>query len=406
MNQVKILQINAVNGIKSTGRTTKEMADFLNDNGYEGYVAYSAGMLYEKGYKIGTQFEKKVHAFYSRLFGKQAYFSKNGTKNLIKYMEQIKPDVVHLRNLHSNYINLKFLLEFLASNDIPTVVTLHDCWFYTGKCTHYTLDNCYKWQSECGNCPRLKKDNKSWFFDKTKKMHNDKIKWLNNVPRLAVVGVAKWITGEVKKSLLMPEILAHIYNWIDLDVFKPVETNDLRYNMGLEDKFVILGIASSWKDSKGLNKFFELSSFLPDDMIIVLVGAINNKIELPNNIFHIQETNNVEELVKIYSMANVLVHFSLEECCSRAIIESLACGTPIIVMNSTGNPELVGGDCGYVIKEGSAKEVLNLLNKVKINGKNIYSPHCLDFARENFDITKIINDYLNLYKELVELKGD
>ena len=103
---MKVLQINAISRIRSTGRLCAEIADYLNSIGEEGYLAYSAGKPYEKGYKIGTPFGMKLHSFCSRLFGLQGYFSESGTKKLLKYMDKLKPDVVHLHNLHANYINL------------------------------------------------------------------------------------------------------------------------------------------------------------------------------------------------------------------------------------------------------------------------------------------------------------
>ena len=149
---MKILQINAVNAIKSTGRTCLEMSNYFNDNGHNCVTAYSMGpsVNAEKEFIIGTAFDRKAHALLSRLFGMQGYFSRSATKNLIAYIKIFSPDVVILRNFHSNYINLPMVLKFLAKNNISTVVVLHDCWFYTGKCCHYTIAGCYKWKSGCG----------------------------------------------------------------------------------------------------------------------------------------------------------------------------------------------------------------------------------------------------------------
>ncbi len=399
---MKFIQINVVNGIKSTGRTTTELADYLNKIGHEAYVAYASGLPYPKGFRIGNNFDRKIHALLSRIFGLQAYFSKTSTKKLISYIDSIKPDVVHLRNLHSNYINLELLLNYLATNNIPTVITLHDCWFFTGKCTHYTVDQCFKWQTECGNCPRLKKDNKSWFFDRTKKMQRDKNEWLTNIPRLAVVGVSKWLTDEANKSFLSSaKILTHIYNWINLEIFKPVETDTLRKKMGLADKFIILGVASDWKESKGLSKYIELAKILPDDMIIILVGAMSKSVNLPENIIHIKQTYDLQELAKLYSMADTYLHLSYEECCSKAILEALACGTPIVVLNSTGNPELVGNGCGYIAQKGIAEEVFEILKTIKSKGKTFYADNCINFAQNNFNPEDRMSDYLSLYHSII-----
>lgn len=399
---MKVLQINAVSGIRSTGRTAVEIADYLNNNGHEGYIAYSDGIPYEKGYKIGSKVEIKLHGLFSRIFGTQAYFSRYGTKKLLKYIEKIKPDIIHLRNLHGNYINLELLLKYIAAYDIPTVLTLHDCWFYTGKCTHYTIDNCYKWKTECGTCPRLKKDNKSWLFDRTKKMHNNKKKWFSNIPRLGVIGVSEWITNEARKSLLSEaKVITRIYNWLDLEVFKPVNTEDIRNKLDLGDKFVILGVASGWSNAKGLDKFIELSKIISDDMVIILVGKINKSINLPQNIISINETHNVNELVKYYSTADVFLNLSLEETFGKVTAEALACGTPAIVFNSTANPELVGENCGYIVEKLDGIEVLRYIREIQVNGKLYYKENCIKYAKENFSKNDRIRDYESIYKILL-----
>ena len=400
---MRILQINAISRIRSTGRLCAEIADCLNENGHEGYVAYSVGLPYDKGYRIGTNLEKKLHAFWSRLFGLQAYFSKRGTRKLLRYIDKLKPDVVHLENLHGNYINLELLLNYLAKNDIPTVLTLWDCWFFTGKCCHFTVDNCYKWKTECGNCPRLKNDNNSWFFDRTKKMRNDKNALFGNIPRLAVVGVSDWITGEAKKSLLSTAaFITRIYNWIDLDIFKPVNTDILQKNMKLEDMFVILGVASSWSTDKGFESFIELAKLIQDNMRIIMIGRTPPGTILPGNVLHIEETHNVNEMVAFYSMADVLINLSVEETFGLVTAEALACGTPAVVICSTANPELIGDGCGYVAQECTPEEVLKKILLIYETGKKMYSKNCIEYAKQNFSKIERINDYIGVYKKIIE----
>ena len=147
---MKVLQINAVYNMGSTGRNVKETAEYIKAQGIESRVATSAGSINdEEVYVIGNWLDKKVHALCSRFFGMQAYFSKQSTKKLIKWIKKQNPDVVHLHNLHANYIHLNELLKYLAKADIPTVITLHDCWFFTGKCSHYTVEDLIR-QKQCG----------------------------------------------------------------------------------------------------------------------------------------------------------------------------------------------------------------------------------------------------------------
>ena len=402
---MKVLQINAVNGIRSTGRTKTEIADWFNQNGHEGYVAYSGGLPYKKGYKIGSGFEKKLHALLSRALGKQAYFSSKGTRRLIDYTNRIQPDVVHLGNLHGNFIHIGMLLEYLAKNDMPTVLTLHDCWFYTGKCSHYTVDNCYRWKIGCGKCPRLKKDNNSWIFDCTAQMLADKKKWFSKIPRLAVIGVSDWITNEAKASILKDaKIITKIYNWIDLNTFKSVNALQQKQELGIADKFVVLGVSSGWSNSKGLDSFKMLSEVLPKDMVIVMVGAMKTKTDLNDNVIHISETHDVKEMATYYSMADVFLNLSKEESFGKVTAEALACGTPVIALNSTANPELVGENCGYVLENTDLETIINALKRIKEHGKDHFSPFCTAYAKEQFNMEDRISDTLKLYQRLIELK--
>ncbi|MDO9154305.1 MAG: glycosyltransferase [Paludibacter sp.] len=399
---MKVLYINAVSGIRSTGRTYTEIADYLNNNGHEGYIAYSAGIPYSKGYKIGTRLDTILHGFFSRIFGLQAYFSKSATKKLIHYLSELKPDVIHLGNLHGNFINLEILLTYLAENDIPTVITLHDCWFYTGKCTHYTVDDCFKWQIACGTCPRLNKDNPSWFFDRTQEMLRDKKDWFARIPRLAVVGVSDWVTNEARHSFLSSaKIVTRIYNWIDLEMFKPVDGSVIRKELGITDKFVILGVASGWNNAKGLNKFIEVSGIIPPEMQIVLLGNISSNIKLPDNIIHIRETHNVSELVEYYSLADVYLHLSKEDTFGKTIAEALSCGTPAIVLNSTACPEIVGDECGIIINEYQTSAVLNAVLTIREKGKIFYSADAINRVKQKFNATSNIDEITTLYEQMI-----
>ncbi len=400
---MKVLQINAVSKIHSTGRTTYELNEFLNSHGHLGYIAYSDGPPVENGYKVGTSIDKKTHAFLSRLSGKQAYFSKNATHKLIDFIRSISPDIIHLRNLHGNYINLPILLKFLVASDIPTVITLHDCWFYTGKCTHYTVDGCFRWKENCGKCPRLHKDNPSWFLDRTTKMLIDKRTLISKVPRLAVVGVSDWITTEAQYSILSSaKIIQRVYNWIDFGKFGPREMNLIRKRrLNLENKFILLGVASAWGEKKGLTRFIELRDKLDDNYAIILLGGIKKPYVIPSNIIHIPLTHDIDELCEFYTIADIFINFSIEESFGKVVAEALACGTPIITSNATANPELVNEECGIVLRQ--EEDIVDAIKKIERNGKHFYSKSCIKFAKDNFSSINRMNDYISIYEKLMKM---
>lgn len=403
---MKVLQINAVYNLSSTGRTTTELHNALMERGIDSYVAYSKTNRPDDRnlYCIGSQFGHKLHAFFSRLSGKQGYYSRCSTRKLLKYMDSIKPDIVHLRNLHANYIDIPMLLKYLAKNDIATVVTLHDFFLITGKCVHYFLEDCNKWQTHCEKCPNIQNGNPTWFFDRTSTMFDDRVKLFSAIPRLAFVGVSKWVADEAGKSPIVQQAKknTYIYNWIDTDKFTVKDVSEFKKEKGLDGKFVILGVANGWGEKrKKVDGFVELSKRLDDDCRIVLVGNMPSNIDLPNNIISVGITNSVDELVNYYNCADVFLTFALAETFGKVSAEALACGTPVICYNLTANPELVGENCGYVIEPDDFEGVVNAVNEVRKNTKAHYSDSCIKYARENFYKDDCIKQYIELYKEML-----
>ena len=405
---MKVLQINAVYGTSSTGRSCEEVDRALKQCNTESIVATTDSTIKRDDiYIVGSKLERKMHALLSRITGKQAYFSFFATKRLLKWIEGEKPDIIHLRNLHGNYIHLGMLLRYIKKHDIATVITLHDCWIFTGKCTHYTEQGCYKWIDGCHHCPRIKSDNVSWFFDRTKKLWQDKKKWLQSLSRLAVIGVSDWITSEAKRSFLKDAIIVkRIYNWIDLKTFYPrTESVIDKYNLP-RDKFLILCIGAGWTtDSLKYKDLLKLSEQIGEDDRIVLAGALPNGAELPDNILSIGYIHGKEALAKLYSTADAYVHLSREDTFGKVIAEAMACGTPAIVYNATACPELIGKNCGFVIEKGDVQGIVQAINKIKKEGKINFSASCVEHVKNNFEKDMLIDETKKVYLQLLEGKN-
>lgn len=387
----------------STGRTCKEMQEYLNNNTeHECFTAFAQGIEDEYSFCIGNIFDWKLHGLFSRLSGRQGSFSHYGTMCLIKKMKEIQPDIVILRNLHGNYINIHMLLSFLAKNNIATIAVLHDCWFFTGKCTHYTLEKCYKWESGCYHCTKLKADNPSWIFDATPALWRKKKMLFEKIPRFAVVGVSDWITNEARRSYLKSaNIIMRIYNWIDLNVFAPQsDYGTIKELYKLEQKKIILGVASSWASGKGLESFIKLRETLNSEYIIVLVGAMPKEISLPKGMIAIPPTRNPSELAKYYSMADVFVTLSKEESFGKVSAEALACGTPVVCFDSTANKELIKEGCGLAVEVENLWEMSNAIELVCSLPKETYRKKCREFAQKQFSKEECIQNYMELFKRI------
>ena len=419
---MRILQINPIVGHSSTGRAVSELDRYFRQQGHESFVAAMSGYGVDNIYFIGSSFDRKVHASLSRITGLEAHFSTGATKKLIKYIENIKPDVIRLGIAHSNYINIFMLLDYIAKKDIPTCLVLNDCWYFTGKCMHFTTNKCYKWKESCQGCkyyPKFSLNNKqddfnknsvtkvlpTLFFNNSQYMLKKKKEYLEKIPRLGVVGVSDWLTRTAKESILKSaKIIKRIYNWIDLKEFYPRENREeIKEKYNLKGKYIILGVASVWIESKGLSSWLKLAEEIDEDSRVVLVGTLEGQ-NFPERFFHINQTRDVQELAEIYSMADVFMTFSMEETFGKASAEALACGTPVICYNSTANPELVGEGCGKVVPVGDFNSILSALNEIKQKPKSFYKDNCVNYAQNNFKFENSAQEYLNVFRELIEIQ--
>ncbi len=395
---MKVVQINSVCDYGSTGRIVREISDELTSRKIENHIVFSKGNTAGKNiYRMGNEIDRKIHAFLSRLLGMQGYFSHFATKKMLKFLDQVSPDIVHLHNLHANYINMPMLFKYLAKNDIATVITLHDTFMYTGKCVYYTIADCQRWTESCGKCPQLKSGNKSWLLDRTKKMYNDKKRWYNSLNKLAVIGVSNWISDEAEKSILKnANMIETVYNWIDLEVFYP-HKSDIKKILGLENKHIILGVAISWSSEKGIDDFNILADMLGDDYKIVLVGRASEPVN--KKILCIERTSDMQMLSDLYAAADVFYNPTRRETFGKVTAEALSCGTPVIVYKTTACPELVGDGCGYTESVGDVKAVYKDILKISDDKQN-YTDRCRDFAEKSFDKSKKLNETIEVYQEI------
>lgn len=397
---MKIVQINAVYHFSSTGRTTEDMHLYLKSKGVDSYV-FCINVHHPKDgiYTVGNWLDHKAHAFLSRFIGLRAYFSKCATKKLICKLRKIQPDIVVLRNLHSNFIDFPMIMSYLGKNNIKTIWVLHDCWAYTGGCTHYTVRNCFKWQTECKHC-QWKGGDSSYFFDWSKKVFSDRKKYFKYISDLSVVGVSDWVTNEARKSFLSQyaKRILRIYNWVDLDVFYPRPAAELRHEHSITDNdFVVLGVAQIWSENKGLSLFLEIANHFPQ-IKVVMIGSLN--VVLPFNVIHVNAIDNTDLMAQYYSLADVFLNFSQQETFGKVAAEAIACGTPVIANNNTANPEVVG-DCGYVITNNSMEECVASIEKIIEAGKRAYIDKCVERARMLFSKTKGLETYYMLFREII-----
>lgn len=401
----KIVQINSVVNIGSTGRIAEEIGSLAIENGWDSYIAYGRDQKSSKSklIKIGNNIDLKWHGLNTRIFDTHGFSSKKSTLEFIKKLELLKPDIVHLHNIHGYYINIEILFNYLGAIDKPIVWTLHDCWPYTGHCIYYSSVNCNKWKVQCGKCPQIKTYPASLIFDNSKINFIKKKNIFNSISDLTIIPVSEWLSREVQFSFLSKHPRKVINNGIDLNIFKPRSKLDLINRLELNGKFIILGVANIWEKRKGLNDFVLLSNLLKNDEVIVLIGLNKEQlINLPNNIIGLERTESLEDLGKYYSMADVFFNPSLEETFGLTTLEALACGTPAIVYNATASPELISKNTGFIIEQHNIEDVYNKIQLIKGVGKKQFEKSCRISAEKGFSKEERLLEYINLYEKLTE----
>ena len=384
--------INSVCSIRSTGRICTDIANKLEQEGHECKIAYGRENVlseYEKyAHRITSPLEVKIDGVKSRLFDNAGLNSKRATKKFIKWVEKYDPDLIHLHNLHGYYINIEVLFEYIKRKNKPVIWTMHDCWAFTGHCSHFARINCDKWLSGCHHCPKKKGYPSSVFLDNSKRNYHKKKAAFAGVENMTIVTPSKWLASLVEQSFFKGTKIQVINNGINTDIFKPTQGN-FREKYGLQNKKILLGVASAWSESKGLYDFVKLSEKLDDNYKIVLVGLTESQCaELPPQILAITRTTNINELAEIYSTADLFINPTYGDTYPTVNLEAQACGTPVVTYKTGGSVESVPSE--NVVDTGDIEGLMSIVANENLSIKE-----------GDFSLKQMVNQYINLYKESI-----
>jgi len=399
---LKVLQINTVCGSGSVGRIAVDIIHTVEADGGEGMVAFGRRTAPDNvtTYKFGTNLDMGVHVLHTFFKGEHGFASSKQTEKLIKKIAEYEPDIIHLHNIHGFYLDVEMLFWYLKQAGIPVVWTLHDCWSFTGHCAHFDYIGCMKWKEQCDQCPQHRNVYPyALFKDNTRNNYIRKKKAFTGVPDLTVVTPSRWLAGFAKQSYLGEYPVRVIPNGIALDKFKPGD-NGLRKKLGMEGKFILLGVASMWEERKGYAYFEELADRLDDSYQIILIGLSKEKMKkLHPKIYGVMRTNSMEELAEYYSCADVYVNTTLEDTFPTTNLEALACGTPVITFATGGSVESVDEATGKVVPKGDTDALIKAIAELRSEPSRRNA--CLEKSKQ-YDKNDRFLDYLKLYKELLE----
>lgn len=402
----KLLIIGSSLNYGSPGKITESLGLLAKRQGWEVYQAH--GLKYSNPSQliarpVSSNFGEMMHEAYSFLFDGHGLASTNETKKLVSWIKKVKPDVIHLHNLHGYYLNYKVLFDYLANVNTPIVWTLHDFWPITGHCAHFDFIGCDKWKTQCCHCPQKNAYPISFLLDRSTRNYELKKTAFTSVKNMTITPVSNWVGSLVAESFLSKYPIIPIYNGVDIEVFKPI-TSNLRERLGLQGKFVMVGVAAPWYPLKGMNDYFELSKRLPSEYQIIMIGLKPEQIKtLPPSIMGIEKTQNQKELAEYYSMADVVLNLSYQETFGMTTVEGMACGTPGIVYNKTASPELVDGTTGLVVEAGNIDMLMEAVHSMRTTYFKQYAAlNCVKRVDMLFEKDKQFRKYIDLYKCLIK----
>lgn len=388
----KLFQINICSAALSTGKITEDIAKVAINHGWDCYIAWGrfAKPSVCKQIRIGNKLNTYIHYIAHKFFDMEGLVSRNATYELIKTINEIKPDIIHLHNIHDHYLNYPLLFEYLANNNIPVVWTLHDFWTFTGGCTYFDIYDCNNWKIQCTKCPQ----HRALFNDNTEKQYMLKKDLLSKLEKIVYVPVSHWLASYVSESYQGYRPIITIHNGIDLNIFKPTKSKVK------EGRFRIIGVASVWSERKGLKDFIKLRSMLSMEYEILIIGLNKKQIDsLPTGIIGVSRTTNIKQLVDYYSEADVFVNPTYSDNFPTTNIEALACGTPVITYCTGGSPEAIDSKTGIVIERGNIKALVEAIKYLR--NFPLSTIDCRNRAENLFNKDNCFVKYIEIYNSLL-----
>lgn len=400
----KIVQINTVANYGSTGKIMESIGLLAKESGWISKIA--VGGRYSNvskldTYLISNKCQNRMSAFHSLISGRHGLANKSETERFIQWLRNEAPDIVHLHNFHSYILNYEILFDFLKEVNVPVVWTLHDCWPFTGHCSHFIKYNCYKWCQECFDCPAIHDFPKSLFRDCSRINYTDKKRIFGGLEKVRLVTVSNWLKSCVQRSLLGDYHVDVIHNGVDLSVFRPFHS-DYRKLYNLEGKRILLGVSTDWCRSKGLYDYLKLGEILGDDYRIVLLGMTVDQIKRYSRpgILCLPKTNSINELANWYNSADIILNLSYAETFGLPVAEGYACGKPAIVYDNTALSELIVPTTGFKVPTGDLRTLASAIDSI-FSFQSFSTDACRERAVTYYNKETNYRRYLSLYNDFL-----
>lgn len=402
---MKIFIVNITSEFGSTGKIAQILKDGYKANGHDVTICYGQQKVKDRNkegtYLISNKFENAISVIGQRVLGfpgMGCYFS---TQRFLKHLSNEKPDIVHLLNIHGYYLDEFALLNYLKKNNIKTIYTMCDEYPFTGKCGF--AFECGGFRKDCKGCKEKKSYPTSWFFNTSSWFFEKKKKCYDGFSNIVFAGCGYVVNRAKESTLLQDKRFEYVGEPIEMDkTFIPRDVSELRCKLNIpSENKVLLTVAVLSNERKGGQYFIDLCNKMQgmDGYSFVYVGYNTDKYEsiAPANMIRIPYVESLETLAEYFSLADVFVATTLADTVPNAVINSLACGTPVCAFNIGGMSSIRISDPS-IIKATPTGDVEMLLNSVlsfdkktradiKRNREAIY---------KDFSASGVIDSYLRI----------
>jgi putative colanic acid biosynthesis glycosyltransferase len=404
---MRILQIDVNYGNSSTGNIVSAIQHTLDLTGHEGHVIFGRKTKrdFSGGTRVASTIEVIGHAALSRITGYEGVFSPLATKKICNIILKFRPDIVHLHDLHGYWLNTLDLLDFLIQQRMPTLWTFHCEYPYTGRCGH--AHECEKWQTVCDACPQLKSYPKSLIFDRSKLLFKKKKLIAEKFQKLHIVCPSDWLSRRARQSIFSQQSIETIHNGIDTQIFRP----DIKSSMKLEGSELRIGFVG--RDFEGGNKGGDIALKVANAMqgeaqfFAIDCEKIARNLMLPTNITPKGRLSQIG-LASFMNEIDLFLLTSRRETFSLITAEAIACGVPVVGINSGAPSEIVTDALhGALADMTKVHQLPEIIRAYKENGLLANNPF-LKQARHrhiayNFSLEKMCRAYMHAYQNLMEL---
>lgn len=395
---MKLLQINCWYEAGSTGKIVQAIHKYMQSNGHQSYVLYGMGEKNSDSYALRTtpNMVRKLQSLRSRITGYPYGGCLWGTFEALRYIDKVNPDIVHIQCMNGYMVNVYKVLKYLKRRGIPTVITNHAEFMYTGGCTHAV--DCQRWITGCHDCPKINREHPiSYFFDRTRN------EWLQmkaaykgfDLRKLFICNVSDWVTERAKQSPFYKGYqMKTVFNGLDTGTFHCIRDSRLKQELGFQNEKIVVHMTPAfYSPIKGGQHVLEMAKRFPD-VHFLIVGDAKGRAN-SENVHFVGRINDQKLLANYYSIADACLLTSLRETYSMVTAESLCCGTPVVGFKAGGPETIAIPQYSRFANQGEDNELEKKIREVlakRWNKMEISEEACSNYSDE-----KMCESYFNIY---------